>query len=189
MQRYLFFAVSSNNLPLFLKLLNENPDLLDIQDELGMTFLHYAYYFQHSQLVELLLERGASTEIQDIKGNTSNEYLKMHATPVKSSKIYQFFGLHIPNVKPKLSLLLIEPFEPFKLQNDYLVVLDEHGFRRLISKCLQAIDTALNYEQDIYHHQLMSAHVMAIAIECCKQYTTLYDDIPAISPCFKPGSL
>ena len=180
MKHFYFFAVSSNEIALFKKLLKEDPELLDVQDELGMTALHYAAYFQHSQLQEYLLELGADITIKDKKGFTSNDYLNMQSSPEKSSRYYQFLGLHVPNVKPKLSPLIIEPYVKFELQNDYLVVLDEYGFKRLISKCLQTIDTSLSYENDIYHHHFMGAHVMAICIECCKQYTTLYDDIPRI---------
>eukprot|EP00835_Amoeboradix_gromovi_P007021 NODE_997_length_2419_cov_0.367672.p1 type:complete len:474 gc:universal NODE_997_length_2419_cov_0.367672:631-2052(+) len=177
---FYFFAVCSNEISLFKLLLHEQPELLNTQDELGMTSYHYACYFQHSQLQEHLLEKGVDTQVKDKKGFTPLDYLNMRSSTMKSSKYYQFLGLHSPNIKPKLSILITEPYSEFVLKNDFLIVLDLHGFKRLILKCLQTIDTSLSYENDIYHHHLMGAHIMTIAIECCKQYTNFYDEIPSI---------
>ena len=52
-------------------LLDREPALLNTQEEDGQTALHYAAFNGHSDLVKLLIDRGADSSIVDNDGNTA----------------------------------------------------------------------------------------------------------------------
>ena len=52
-------------------LLDREPQLLNTQEEDGQTPLHYAAFNGHSEIVKLLIDRGADTSITDNDGTTA----------------------------------------------------------------------------------------------------------------------
>jgi len=55
-------------------IINKNCSLINSQDAEGLTPLHYASSCGHLAVVRLLLQRGADPNIQDLEGDTPNNY-------------------------------------------------------------------------------------------------------------------
>ncbi len=61
-------AVQKGDIEQVKKLLEENPQLINVKDETGRTPLHWAARIQNLQMMKLLLERGANVNAQDDNG-------------------------------------------------------------------------------------------------------------------------
>ena len=70
----LMCAVNKCNENLIERLINKDPALIDLQDNQGMTALHYAAQAWKDCELSLLIKQGASLEIRDKKGKTALIY-------------------------------------------------------------------------------------------------------------------
>lgn len=64
-------AVVSGKLEVVMELLDKENDLIDERDEHGLTCLHRAAARGHTELVKLLLDRGARKDIKHLAGDTA----------------------------------------------------------------------------------------------------------------------
>ncbi|XP_054714855.1 serine/threonine-protein phosphatase 6 regulatory ankyrin repeat subunit B-like isoform X2 [Uloborus diversus] len=69
-QTKLHAAVSSENPSAVHAVLQSDPNIIDVTDSHGQTALHYAARNGHEEIVKMLLVKGASTHLQDKKGQT-----------------------------------------------------------------------------------------------------------------------
>lgn len=66
-----------------------NNDVINIADEDGRTPLHYAYLLGHREMIELLINHGADTQLMDKKGKRADEMLISHEDVIIDA-LYKF---------------------------------------------------------------------------------------------------
>lgn len=69
----LHYSVRENNIPLSVKLIKKGYDV-NGRDNVGRTPLHYAYHYKYKELVDILLDNGASLFVKDVLGNVPPFY-------------------------------------------------------------------------------------------------------------------
>lgn len=69
-EAFLFNAINKNDYELTKYLIEQNPDLVNCQDQEGATPLFYAVAYGDNRILDLLLQLGAEPDLADNFGNT-----------------------------------------------------------------------------------------------------------------------